>query len=125
MDGSAPAEPAVVWLIENDLIFESRIQAQADAVGTAVKIFPALAEALDGCEALPARLLVNLTLIDPLGLPRLAAWRAGLAAPPTIIAYGPHVEADLLRAARQAGCDTVVPRSEFVKRLGEFLTVSR
>ena len=36
---------------------------------------------------------------------------------PKVIAYGSHVDADRLRAARTAGCDLVLPRSAFVDRL--------
>lgn len=36
---------------------------------------------------------------------------------PRVVAFGSHVEAALLRAARQAGCDLVLPRSAFFERL--------
>ena len=36
---------------------------------------------------------------------------------PRIVGYGSHVEAQALRAAREAGCDLVLPRSKFVEDL--------
>ena len=45
---------------------------------------------------------------------------------PRVVAYGSHVEAETLRAARTASCDRVLPRSRFVEELngaiGEWLT---
>jgi hypothetical protein len=41
---------------------------------------------------------------------------------PRVVAYGPHVDAALLRAARDAGCDPVLPRSKFVEQLSQALT---
>ena len=47
----------------------------------------------------------------------LAELKAACPAMPRVTAYGSHVEAELLRAAREAGCDLVLPRSKFVKEL--------
>lgn len=38
-----------------------------------------------------------------------------------VIGFGPHVETDLLAAARTAGCDEVLPRSVFFNRLAELI----
>jgi len=37
--------------------------------------------------------------------------------PPRIIAYGSHVDVATLKRAREAGCDRVMPRSQFVEEL--------
>jgi hypothetical protein len=34
-----------------------------------------------------------------------------------LLAFGRHTEASLLREAREAGCDRVVPRSTFVEEM--------
>ena len=47
----------------------------------------------------------------------LAELKAACPAMPRVTAYGSHVEAEVLRAAREAGCDLVLPRSKFVKEL--------
>ena len=39
------------------------------------------------------------------------------ASMPRVVAYGSHVEAATLHAARTAGCDLVLPRSRFVEEL--------
>jgi hypothetical protein len=38
------------------------------------------------------------------------------------VAFGPHVHTDVLAAARSAGWETVLPRSQFSARLAEILT---
>ena len=40
---------------------------------------------------------------------------------PTIIGYGSHVDTATLKAARDAGCDVVLPRSKFVEELAHLL----
>ena len=44
---------------------------------------------------------------------RIAEIRA--ATPGRIVAFGPHVDDDALAAARSAGADVVVPRSQFFR----------
>ena len=38
-----------------------------------------------------------------------------------VLAFGRHTETDVLRAAREAGCDAVVVRSTFVEELPQLL----
>jgi hypothetical protein len=40
---------------------------------------------------------------------------------PAVVGFAPHVDADLLAAARAAGCRTVLARSAFFARLGALL----
>lgn len=40
---------------------------------------------------------------------------------PPVVAYGAHVDADALAAARDAGCVDAVPRSKIFRRAGELL----
>jgi hypothetical protein len=44
-----------------------------------------------------------------------------VARPTRVLAYGAHVRADLLRAARDAGADAV-PNSDVERRLADLLT---
>ena len=46
-------------------------------------------------------------------VPRLAGRR--------VVGFGSHVDADLLEAARAAGCTEVLRRSEFFRRVGELV----
>ncbi len=54
----------------------------------------------------------------PDAVDRIRGWVAGGT---RVLAYGAHVRADLLRAARDAGADAV-PNSEVERRLLELLT---
>ena len=109
---------AGVLLLSDDLIFTSRITGTAKDLGiparwarnavTLIKL--SIAEAPD---------LVILDLANPgLVLPELLA---ALPNRPRVLAYGSHVDAESLKAARAAGCDLVLPRSAFVERLAEEL----
>ncbi|MDQ1373520.1 MAG: hypothetical protein QOJ09_858, partial [Actinomycetota bacterium] len=46
----------------------------------------------------------------------------GVAAGVRTIGFGSHVDRELLDAARAAGCDEVMARSEFFRRVRELLT---
>lgn len=102
----------------DDLIFYSRVAATARAAGLVVKQArtPAALLALAAADR-PGGVLIDLQN-DGLDVPALlAGLRAACPAMPTTVAFGSHVEAETLRAARQAGCDRVLPRSKFVEEL--------
>lgn len=40
---------------------------------------------------------------------------------PRLIAYGSHVDTSRLRAARQAGCDEVMPRSQYFETMPHWI----
>jgi DNA-binding NarL/FixJ family response regulator len=103
-------------LLSDDLIFTSRILATARAHGlamTAAKTQEALvAKAKD---APPAGVILDLH--NPtLDVPALLEALKTLGSP-RVVAYGSHVDAERLKAARAAGCDLVLPRSAFVEKL--------
>lgn len=106
-------------LLSDDLIFTSRI------VGTARDL---------GLDVVPARTLADLERQLGVGAPRcvmldlhhadlktFGAIPAIKARGVRIVGYGSHVAADLLKAARDAGCDVVWPRSKFVSELATAL----
>jgi DNA-binding NarL/FixJ family response regulator len=107
-----------------DLLFATRIVAAGNAIGAPVRIIRttlALAAAAGTPDASgPLLLLVDLDLAgaDPLEAIRMA--HAGVPQL-RIVAFGSHVQAELLRAARDAGADPVLPRSAFVACLDELL----
>ena len=103
-------------LLSDDLIFTSRIVATARACGLAVvaakTVEVLLAKAKD---APPAGVILDLH--NPtLDVPALLAALKSLGSP-RVVAYGSHVDAERLKAARQAGVDLVMPRSQFVEKL--------
>jgi CheY-like chemotaxis protein len=105
-------------LLSDDMIFTSRITGTARALGITVKaarssdLLLAMAQ-----QHRPALILVDLS--NPgLQLPELLqALRTSSSPMPRMVAYGSHVDAAVLRAAREAGCDPVLPRSKFVEEL--------
>jgi hypothetical protein len=71
------------------------------------------AEAADACDAL----VLDLAAEDAHA--KLASWRGATGKP--VLAFGSHVDAAALRAARAAGADRVVPRSQFESALETLL----
>jgi CheY-like chemotaxis protein len=111
--------PALAGLVlSDDLIFASRIRGTGDALGLSVQSARTPDALLDlarrqapGCVILD---LANPGLVLPDLLQRL---REACTPMPYVVAYGSHVDAAGLRAAREAGCDLVLPRSKFVEEL--------
>jgi CheY-like chemotaxis protein len=102
----------------DDLIFFSRVAGTARAQGFIVKQARTVAELLEQVRQLaPGGVIVDLHNdgLDVVEL--LAALREVCPVMPRVIAFGSHVEAETLRAARTAGCDRVLPRSQFVEEL--------
>jgi CheY-like chemotaxis protein len=120
------AGPAPGLVLCDDLIFFSRITGAARAAGLTVRMVRTAADLIAAVRTAPPAGII-LDVHNPgLDLPNLvAALREACPAMPRLIAYGSHVEAAVLRAARQAGCDRVLPRSQFVEELetkiGEWL----
>jgi CheY-like chemotaxis protein len=115
-----PAESAapVGYLLSDDLMFTSRITGTASALGLAVKPVRSL-EALQALVAkqAPRCLLIDLSVAGSGLADLLQRLREAGFSMPRVIAYGSHVDAATLRAARELGCDSVLPRSKFVEEL--------
>lgn len=110
-----PAPDPVVVLVA-DLFFRARIEAVAEAVGRPL----APARSVDDANTALAG-GTNLVLVD-LGHTGLDAVQAIAALKsrdpaPRVIAFGSHVDAETLKAARAAGADRVMARSAFTERL--------
>ena len=105
-------------MVCDDLIFTSKVTATARAVGaTVTPVRSAGAAVAAAKQSAPACVLVDLH--NPgLDLPAfLAALREACPTMPRVIGYGSHVDVAALKAARAAGCDRVLPRSQFVAEL--------
>jgi CheY-like chemotaxis protein len=110
-------EHSAALLLSDDLLFRSRITGTAEAL--ALKV--AVARTAEDLLRLAEQYRPSCVLID-LHNPGLAIADAvtrlkQLQPAPRIIAYGSHVDAATLRQAREAGCDRVLPRSQFVDEL--------
>jgi CheY-like chemotaxis protein len=104
-------------LLSDDLIFISRVVGIARGLGLTLRAARSADELVALARPTPPRCVI-VDLDNPgLDLAALTAALAGLTPRPRVVAYGPHVNADLLRAARAAGCDPVLPRSKFVECL--------
>ena len=116
--------PAAGLMLCDDLIFASKVTGTARAAGLTVAVarnLPRFAELL--AESAPAGVLLDLHH-EGLDLPALlAALRERCPAMPRVTAFGSHVDAARLKVAREAGCDLVLPRSQFVKLLEAELPV--
>jgi CheY-like chemotaxis protein len=102
----------------DDLIFFSRVAATARAAGLAVRQVRTPAALLDLARQDPPGGVILDLHAEGLDVPALlAGLREACPAMPTTVAFGSHVAAELLKGARDAGCDVVLPRSKFVKDL--------
>jgi CheY-like chemotaxis protein len=108
------SEP-VGLLLSDDLIFTSRITGTARALGLSIRAVRTFESLL----ALAGQQQAGCVIID-LAIPGLVLadlFRQLGDQPPRVVAYGSHVDVERLRAARAAGCDPVLPRSQFVEVL--------
>jgi len=109
---------AVGLVLSDDLVFMSRISATAQALGLSVRQARTPSElVMLARQNAPGGFILDLQ--NPgLTLPALLAeLRAACVPMPRVMGYGSHVEKELLQAARDAGCDPVLPRSQFVRML--------
>jgi CheY-like chemotaxis protein len=105
-------------LLSDDLLLGSRITGTARTLGLSVQTARSPTELLELARRQPPR-CVLLDLHHPgLDLADLLRRLADICpGPPRVVAYGSHVEAAILHAARAAGCDPVLPRSRFFEAL--------
>jgi DNA-binding NarL/FixJ family response regulator len=105
-------------LLCDDLIFASRVTATARAHNGSVTVVKRAAELLPAYHREPCAAVILDLHADGLDVASIVAevqdWTK-------VIAFGSHVDAERLKAARQAGCALVLPRSAFVKRLEDDL----
>ena len=113
------APPAVHALVD-DLFFRAKIEATAASLRVPVRFARDPGELVAGLDDRPALVLVDLAHhgADPVGAIRALKAREPL---PRVIAFGSHVDAEILTAARDAGADRVLARSAFSARLAEIL----
>ncbi len=117
-------EPTAVLLLSDDLMFTSRISSTARELGHRVAVLRSPEQIEDQAKALKPRCVIldlNHPKLDVAVLVQ-ALRQAGIAMPITV-GYGSHVDAPVLRAAREAGVDIVLPRSRFVEELPKQLAL--
>jgi len=113
---SNPNQPLVLML-SDDLIFNSRVMGTAKDLGAIVRTARNAETLLKlAGESAPACVIVDLAN-SGLRIGEVARDLKQLQPAPKVIAYGSHVDVAGLQAARDAGCDLVLPRSQFVANL--------
>src|SRR5262249_32479189 len=104
-------------LLSDDLIFTSRITGVARDLGHAIRVAKTADQFLTLVQQDPPACAI-VDLHNPgLNIAALVAALKALSPPAFIVGYGSHVDAATLKAARVAGCDLVMPRSQFVEDL--------
>ena len=116
-EGSEP----VGLLLSRDLIFTSKITGTARALSHRVLVAgnSALAETMIG-QRKPLVVFVDLSAGELVGPSALLAYRKATPGTP-FVAFGSHVDTIALEAAREAGCELVLPRSKFSAELPELI----
>jgi len=122
MSGNISA-PGRIVLVVTDLMFESRLAAAARALGYDIAAADTAEQARDALRSGPATLLVLDLQADGVSWQEVVTMAKEAAIP--ILAYGQHTKAELLRAARKAGCEVVVPRSVLVAELPQLIERAR
>jgi CheY-like chemotaxis protein len=105
-------------LLSDDLIFASRVTGTAKELGRVVRPARTIDSLLNlARQQAPRCVLVDLAFPGLVLSDFLAQLRATSDVMPRIVGYGSHVDVAALKAAREAGCDPVLPRSKFVEDL--------
>jgi DNA-binding NarL/FixJ family response regulator len=108
-------------LLSDDLIFTSRVVGTGRDLGLPIRTVRT-ADAVVSLARQQPPTCVIVDLSNPgLRIAELVTGLSGLAHRPRVVAYGSHVNTATLRAAREAGCDVVLPRSKFVEDLATAL----
>ena len=110
-----------ILLLASDLMTASKFAASALRVSRDADFAMSVELLLERAAATPPTAVILDLSVAGLDLPPLIAQLRGGPQPPTIIAFGPHVHAALLDAAREAGCEEVLTRGDFHRRMDEVL----
>lgn len=115
-----------VLVVVDDLFFAAKIGETIRQLGGKPRFAAEASEIPVESEAgTPAAIIVDLDLsrTDAVGLiSHLKAGETTRDVP--MMAYGRHTRPEAFARAREAGCERAVPRSEFVKKLPEFIASS-
>lgn len=115
----------MILYLAADLLWASRIKGAADALGLPARPVRTL-EMLEArlADSSPTAILLDLEKPDE-ALAMIARLRGPAADAKAraiaILAWAPHVEKDLIRQAKDAGADEVLPRGAFDRHLPELL----
>lgn len=107
-------------LLTRDLMFTSKVTSTAASLGLWIEVVGTVEQLrLRVTAATPRAVFLDLSLSDLDPIQVMAA--LPVTGRPQVIAFGSHVDEARLNAARDAGCDDVLPRSKFSSTLPELL----
>jgi CheY-like chemotaxis protein len=111
-----------------DMFFLAKIEAAAKVVGVDLVEARSAEKVNEQLEVLNPDLIIldlNAKAWDPLEVIRRIRWEPKFKSTP-VVAFLSHVQVELERAARAAGCENVIPRSAFSRDLPQILrTIKR
>ena len=107
-----------IAIVVVDLMFQSRIRAAADALGFDARIADTADAAASAIDARPDLVVIDL---HAAGIDAAGTIRTAKGAGARVLAFGRHTEPQILRAAREAGADAGVARSQLVDELPQLL----
>lgn len=104
--------PRKIVAVLNDLMFTVKIADAAKRAGVAVEFAKTPDEAVQKAEGAVA-VILDLNFVPPDLISKLK--------PRPLIGYVSHVQKEVIRQARENGCDTVMARSAFVQNLSNLM----
>jgi len=117
----------MILVAVDDMLFSSKIRTTAKQAGVEIQFARTPADILTQARALNPALVIfdlNSARIDSIATVKSLKSDNALAAIPTL-GFVSHVQTDVIEAARQAGIDTVMPRSAFAGQLADILLSAR
>ena len=115
IDAMSESNVQPVLVLVRDLMFASKILGTAQAIGVSVKM---VREPLKLAGEAGRRLIVDLNLEG--AIEAAVAWKQARCGG-EVVGFVSHVDGETIRKAREAGVDSVMARSEFVRSLEQVL----
>ena len=107
----------------NDLLFRVKIEEAAKRAGVELVVVQSQQETLNQAQNRPAIIILDLNDLKTEPLDTIGKLKSS---PETrdisLLGYVSHVQADLIQAAREKGCDEVMARSAFSQNLPKILS---
>ena len=113
-----------ICLVVDDMFFAAKILGAAEAARRHVERIRSLEQLERETTADPPALLIldlNSARMDPIQTIKLCRALPELSGVP-ILGFVSHVQVALKREAEEAGCDLVLPRSQFTSKLNEIVS---
>jgi CheY-like chemotaxis protein len=112
----------MILLLSDDLVDASKTIGHARALGLPVTQCRTAADAIVHTKTQEIACCIVDLHLPGLNLDELIGALDRSPRKPRVIAYGSHVDAGRLSAARKAGCDEVMPRSQYFEEVARILS---